>query len=89
MVAISTNGVAPALAVRLRERMERELGSEYAELLRMLKHVRAELGARVADSSARRALWYRIVDSDILDKLREGQTDEAERALRAMIENAA
>jgi len=88
-VAISTNGVAPALAVRLRERMERELGSEYAELLRMLKDVRAELGARVADFSTRRALWYRIVDSDILDKLREGQTDEAERVLRAMIENAA
>jgi siroheme synthase (precorrin-2 oxidase/ferrochelatase) len=69
--------------------MEREIGSEYAELLRMLKDVRAELGARVADFSARRALWYRIVDSDILDKLREGQRDEAERALRAMIENAA
>ena len=69
--------------------MERELGSEYAELLRMLKDVRAELGARVADFSTRRALWYRIVDSDILDKLREGQTDEAERVLRAMIENAA
>jgi siroheme synthase-like protein len=84
-IAISTNGVAPALAVRLRERLEREIGAEYAELLRMLKEVRAEIGARVADFSARRALWYQIIDSDILDKLRAGQRDEAERALREML----
>ena len=85
-IAISTNGVAPALAVRLRERLERELGPEYAELLRMLKEVRGAIGARAADFSARRALWYRIVDSEILDKLREGRRDEAERALRQMID---
>lgn len=84
-IAISTNGVAPALAVRLRERLAQEIGAEYAELLRMLKEVRAEIGSRVADFSARRALWYRIIDSDILDKLRAGQRDEAERALRSML----
>jgi siroheme synthase-like protein len=84
-IAISTNGVAPALAVRLRERLQREIGAEYAEFLRMLKQVRAEIGSRVADFSARRALWYRIIDSDILDKLRAGQRDEAERTLRSML----
>jgi siroheme synthase-like protein len=84
-IAISTNGVAPALAVRLRERLERQIGAEYAELLQMLKEVRAEIGTRIADFSARRALWYRIIDSDILDKLRAGQRDEAERALRSML----
>jgi siroheme synthase-like protein len=84
-IAISTNGVAPALAVRLRERLEREIGAEYAELLRMLKEVRAEIGSRIADFGERRALWYRIIDSDILDKLREGRREEAERALRKMI----
>jgi siroheme synthase-like protein len=84
-IAISTNGVAPALAVRLREQLERQIGAEYAELLQMLKEVRAEIGSRIADFSARRALWYRIIDSDILDKLRAGQRDEAERALRSML----
>jgi precorrin-2 dehydrogenase len=84
-IAISTNGVAPALAVRLRERLEREIGAEYAEFLRMLKEVRAEIASRIADFSARRALWYRIIDSDILDKLRAGQREEAESALRSML----
>lgn len=87
-ISISTNGVAPALAVRLRERLEREIGPEYAELLRMLKEVRGEIGARLADFSARRALWYQIVDSDILAKLREGRRDEAKRTLRQMIDDS-
>jgi siroheme synthase-like protein len=87
-IAISTNGAAPALAVRLRERLQREIGPEYGELLRMLQDVRSEIGSRIADFSRRRALWYRIVDSDILEKLRLGQREEAERSLRQMIENA-
>jgi siroheme synthase-like protein len=87
-IAISTNGAAPALAVRLRERLEREIGAEYGELLRMLQDTRSEIGSRIADFGARRALWYRIVDSDVLDKLRLGQREAAERALRQMIEEA-
>ena len=87
-IAISTNGVAPALAVRLRERLAREIGPEYQEFLQMLREVRGEIGSRIADFSARRALWYRIIDSDILDKLREGKREAAGRALRQMIEDA-
>ena len=87
-IAISTNGAAPALAVRLRERFERDIGAEYGELVRMLQKARREIGSRIADFSVRRALWYRIVDSDILDKLRLGRREEAERSLRQMIENA-
>jgi precorrin-2 dehydrogenase/sirohydrochlorin ferrochelatase len=86
-IAISTNGVAPALAVRLRERLAKEIGPEYQQFLEMLREVRGEIGSRFADFSARRALWYRIIDSDILDKLREGRREEAARALRQMIES--
>jgi siroheme synthase-like protein len=87
-IAISTNGVAPALTVRLRERLEREIGPEYADLLQMLKEVRGEIGERVADFSTRRALWYRIIDSEILDDLRAGRHENAQRALRQMIKEA-
>jgi siroheme synthase-like protein len=86
-IAISTNGVAPALAVRLRERLARDIGPEYQEFLQMLSEVRGEIGSRITNFNARRALWYRIVDSDILDKLREGRREEAGRALRQMIES--
>ncbi|HEX3683854.1 MAG TPA: bifunctional precorrin-2 dehydrogenase/sirohydrochlorin ferrochelatase [Bryobacteraceae bacterium] len=82
-VAISTNGVAPALAVRLRERIEREIGPEYGEFLTLLKEVRAGIAARVPDFAARRDLWYRIVDSDALPLLRSDQPEAA----RALIED--
>ncbi len=87
-IAVSTNGRAPALAVRLRQQLEREIGPEYGELLALFADVRREIHLRVKDFGARRALWYRIVDSDVLDKLRSGQRDAALAAIHRMIEEA-
>jgi precorrin-2 dehydrogenase len=87
-VAISTNGRAPALAVRLRERLEREVGPEYGEFLELLRAVRPEITSRIADFSTRRELWYRLVDSDVLQLLREGQAEAAHRTVRKIIEDA-
>ncbi len=88
-IAISTNGWAPALAVRLRQLLEREIGPEYGEMLAILRELRPEIASRVKDFTARRELWYRIVDSDALEKLRAGQREEAMRLIRSMIEEAA
>jgi siroheme synthase-like protein len=87
-IAISTNGWAPAMAVRLKERLQREIGTEYGELLRMLKEVRPRITARIADFAARRELWYRIVDSEILAMLRAGRAGEAAHMLHQMIDEA-
>src|SRR3954470_18236725 len=69
-IAISTAGKAPALAVRLRQRLEREIGEEHARFLEMAAAVRAPLAARQPDFERRRDLWYRLVDSDVLELLR-------------------
>jgi precorrin-2 dehydrogenase / sirohydrochlorin ferrochelatase len=74
-IAISTNGKAPALAVRLRQRLERELGHEYGRFLELTGALRVPLAVRYPDFQQRRAIWYRLVDSDVLDLLRAG--DEA------------
>ena len=87
-IAISTNGWAPALAVRLRERLKREIGPEYAMLLELLKDVRSEIAARIPDFAVRRELWYKIVDSDVLAKLRAGQQEAAAKRIRDLIEEA-
>lgn len=76
-VAISTNGKAPALAVRLRQRLESELGEEYGRFLSLAGRVRAPLAARRPDFGERRELWYRLVDSDVLDLLRQGDEEAA------------
>ncbi len=88
-IAISTNGWAPGVAVRLRQQLERQIGPEYGAFLDLLKKVRPEIATRIPDFSARRDLWYRIIDSDVLASLRQGGTEAAARTIRQMIEKAA
>lgn len=85
-IAISTNGRAPALAVRLKERLQREIGPEYGALLELLKELRSEITARVPDFGARRELWYRIVDSNALNLLRAANRDAALQTIREIME---
>jgi siroheme synthase-like protein len=87
-IAISTNGAAPALAVRLREKLEREIGPEYGTFVAMLSEIRDEIGASTGDFESRRRLWYRIVDSEALELVRQGRLTEAKQLLRGMIEAA-
>ena len=84
-VAISTGGCAPALAVRLRERLQRELGPEYASFLEMMRAVRERMTRRYPDFDERRARWYALVDSDIIEHLRAGRTESARARLEQLI----
>ncbi|HEV2844892.1 MAG TPA: bifunctional precorrin-2 dehydrogenase/sirohydrochlorin ferrochelatase [Thermoanaerobaculia bacterium] len=74
-VAISTGGKAPVLAVRLRQRLERELGEEHAKFLELAGRVRKPLAQLWPDFATRKELWYRLIDSDVIHLLRRG--DEA------------
>ena len=68
-IAISTSGKAPALAVRLKERLQRELGPEYEKFLELAGELREPLARHIPDFETRKALWYELVDSEILDVL--------------------
>ena len=76
-IAISTGGKAPVLAVRLRQWLEAQLGDEYGRFLSMAGSVRAALARRWPDFATRRELWYRLIDSDVLDLLRTGEDGAA------------
>jgi siroheme synthase-like protein len=76
-VAISTSGRAPALAVRLKERWQKELGREYAHFLELAGHLREPLAQHIPDFATRKKLWYEIVDSGILDILAQGDEERA------------
>jgi siroheme synthase-like protein len=79
-VAVSTGGKAPALAVRLRQALERQLGDHHARFLELAGALRAPLAERVPEFGERRRIWYRLVDSDVLDLLAAG--DEAAATVR-------
>ncbi len=88
-VAISTGGASPALAARLRAKLSRALGPEYAELLEILAAARPEIQRRVGREEGRKALHYRILDSDIIISLKNNDRTKAENRLREIIEDFA
>ena len=83
-IAISTSGKAPALAVRLKEKLQRELGPEYERFLELAGELREPLARAVPDFGTRKALWYELVDSDILSALARGD-EPAARAILSQI----
>lgn len=88
-IAISTNGQAPAMAVRLREKLQREIGPEYAALLAILRVFRPVITASVPEFVDRRELWYRIVDSNVLQLIRRGRMEAAVEMIDRMLDEAA
>ena len=84
-IAISSNGYAPALAVRLKEWLQREIGPEYGIFLRLLKQVRPIITTQIPEFNKRRDLWYRIVDSEVLAMLREGNEEAAAAEIQKLV----
>lgn len=80
-VAISTSGKAPALAVRLREQLEHLVGDEHARFLELAGTLREPLAVRYPSFEQRKALWYRLVDSDVLALLKQGDQATARRRM--------
>lgn len=76
-LSISTSGAAPALAVRLRERFEREFGEEYVPYLRFLQQLRGPMARVHPEFESRKKLWYRLVDSNLLELFRDNRVKEA------------
>ena len=82
-IAISTGGASPALAKRLREKLEATLGPEYSELAELLHRLRAEASAHGLKGPEAARVWQRILDSDVLELLAAGRREEAEARARA------
>lgn len=76
MIAISTGGTNPAMAVRIRERLEKEFGPEYEAYFELIKRLKAEVD-QAPTQQARADAWYRVVDSNVLDLVRSGKLDKA------------
>jgi siroheme synthase-like protein len=86
-IAISTGGTSPGLAARLRARIARLIGPEYATLAKLLSEARPEIRRRLPEQADRKALQYRILDSDIMKYLKQDDIQGAQRRLREIIES--
>lgn len=66
-IAISTGGASPALARRLRQRLEATIGPEYEAFLAALRELRVRARKTITDPAERHALYRRAVDSDLFE----------------------
>jgi len=81
VITVSTSGKSPALAKKLRRDIGRQFGEEYAVLLKLLGAARKRLLAEAHAPEAHKPLFERIVDGDILELIRAGQTQAVDRLL--------
>ena len=79
-IAVCTGGRSPALARKIRTKLERDLGDEYASLTHLIGEVRAEVKRRKikVDGDA----WQEAIDLDLLlELLRRGESEKARAIL--------
>lgn len=78
-IAISTSGQSPALSRKLRTKLEREFGEEYARLARLIAEVRTE--AKKQQIVVTGDDWQEALDLDLFLELLRSNEEEKARAI--------
>ena len=73
--------VVRRLSKHLKQKIGETIGPEYDSLLELLAARRAALPHTLKEQSQRAAFWRAVLSSEILNLLRAGQTEEAEKLL--------
>jgi uroporphyrin-III C-methyltransferase/precorrin-2 dehydrogenase/sirohydrochlorin ferrochelatase len=76
-IAVSSAGVAPVLARRLRERMESLFDHHLGELAQLAERYKTAIRRAYPDTGARRRYYDWLFDGPVLTALRAGRTDHA------------
>jgi siroheme synthase-like protein len=84
-IAVSTDGKSPALARKIRTKLEKDFGAEYASLVLMISEIRSDLknqGIKIGGGT-----WQKAIDLDALPRmLKAGQSEKAKATLLANLE---
>lgn len=84
-IAVSTGGSAPAVARRIRRRLEEEYDEAYGEVLIALRDARARILSDIADPKLRRRIFTALAEDDLLSVARAGGLTALEQRILELI----
>ncbi len=87
VIAVSTEGSAPAFARHVRARIEMAIDESFGELASFLRRVRGQIKARFADLGERRRFYATLLEGAVPDALRRRRPEDAEAAFLAALES--
>lgn len=88
-ISISTDGVSPALAKKIRQELEARFGPEYAKLLRIMKVIRTQALKKIKNSASRRVFFQKALEPEILNLLKKNKEKQVKIKLGHILEDAA
>ena len=84
-VAVSTSGKSPALAKKIRQKMELEFGDEYEKLLLLMGDIRKVILSEGLPQGQNRQLFKKIIESDILEAIANKDRDRIKTILKSIL----
>ncbi|MDD5108592.1 MAG: bifunctional precorrin-2 dehydrogenase/sirohydrochlorin ferrochelatase [Candidatus Omnitrophica bacterium] len=81
-ISVSTNGVSPALAKKIRQDIQQRFGSEYAKLLRLMKDIRPQALKEIKNPRIRNLLFKRMLQPEILSLLKKNKEQKARKRIK-------
>ena len=85
LVAISTSGQSPALAKLLRQKLQKEIGPEYAFLLKLLGSVRRKILLQGLGQKYNQQIFRQLANDDLLSLIRKNDRQKIETCLRGTL----
>lgn len=85
VLAISTSGQSPAFAKKLRKKLEKEFGDEYAIFLELMGAVRKKLLAEAHEPEAHKPIFEELIRSPIMEYIREKDAERINSVLREVL----
>ncbi|MDH4184783.1 MAG: bifunctional precorrin-2 dehydrogenase/sirohydrochlorin ferrochelatase [Nitrospinota bacterium] len=85
VIAVSTSGKSPAAAKRLRKKLEKDFGPEWAVYLRMMGEARELALKAKSGQKNREKIFNQLADSSLFSLVKEGQLDKARKLIEEIV----
>jgi len=87
-ISVSTDGVSPALAKKIRGQIQQRFGFEYAKLLSLMRRIRPLALKKIKNSRVRSLFFKKIFQPEIMELLRKNKQEQAGKRIREYLKNA-